>query len=66
MSKPIQITEEHYKALCAAVEKKHGCKIVDKDDAVEMGILESLFDKAREYAKLIGKENYVLSGLRVS
>lgn len=51
MSGLFEITEEHYKALVAAVEKKHGCTVVDKDNAVEMDVIQSLLDAAIEYGK---------------
>lgn len=56
MSENIKLTEEHYKALCAAVTEKHDVRIIDKDNAAEMKVLGDLFDKAREYAKMIGQD----------
>lgn len=58
----ITITEECYQALCKAVAEKHDVKIINKDDAAEMVLLEELFDKAHEYAKLIGKGDSIISG----
>ena len=58
----MKIEEWHYQTLARAVEKAHDVKVINKDDAAEMAILEDLFDKAREYAKFIGQEKAIMSG----
>ena len=56
------ITEEQYQRFSAEIARRCDVSVIDKDDAAEMAILEAAFDKAREFAKLVGMEDAILSG----